>query len=139
MGNIDPSVISFFNSHLHSWQTELRRSGGSDRRIVHAIEKLNHARATGKWTNDDFLDIAIHSKPGYITSTHGRINRGETFEILEIDDGWMHIRRERGLEGWISVRQTIPNFPVRINSQPGTAGPGDLGGQRKEIEIGGRG
>ena len=139
MGNIDPGVVSYFGRHIGAWQAELRRRGGSNKRIDHTIEKFNHARTTGKWTNDDFLDIPIHSKPGYVSTLHGRINRGETFEILQVDDGWMHIRRESGLEGWISVRQTVPNYPVRINSQPGTAGPGDLGGQRNEIEIGGRG
>ena len=139
MGNIDPRVVSYFAGHIGDWQAELRRSGGSNKRIEHTIEQFNHARSTGKWTNVDFLDIPIHSKPGYGSSLHGRINRGETFEILQIKDGWMHIRRESGLDGWVSVRQTIPNFPVRLNSLPGNAGPGDRGGQRMDIEIGGRG
>src|SRR5215218_5089595 len=98
MGNVDPGVSSYFGSTIQRWQGELKRNPGN-KRIQKAIEQFNHARSSGKWTNNDYLDIAIHSKPRFISEVVGKINRGESFEVLSVDKGWMHIRRERGLEG----------------------------------------
>jgi hypothetical protein len=136
MGNIDPGVSAYFGSRLQSWQAELRRNSGN-KRILHAIEQFNQARSSGKWTNLDHLEIPIHSTPRFISKVVGKINRGETFEVIKVEKGWMQIRRERGLEGWVAVAQAMPHVPVKLNSQPGMGGPDS--GSREEIEIGGRG
>lgn len=48
--------------------------------------------------------LRVRSSSSTSTSEVGRVTPGETYDLLEEDDGWYKIKLENGVEGWITAQ-----------------------------------
>lgn len=48
--------------------------------------------------------LRVRSSSSTSTSEVGRVNPGETYEIIEEEDGWYKIKLQTGVEGWITAQ-----------------------------------
>ena len=62
---------------------------------------------------DDRLRVGVRKEPGNRIAPHAIVYTGMKLEILEEDDGFIRIRTDEGIEGWVKKTYTTSDRPAK--------------------------
>ena len=62
----------------------------------------------------DMLRVGVRGEPGSNESPITIVTTGAKLEVLERQDGYVKIRTDNGVEGWVNDAYTSPEVPARV-------------------------
>ena len=90
--------------------------------------------------------LNVRQGPGGIYTPIAKVRKGMVLSVLDEKNGWLHIRADGGIEGWVSARYTraatagLPRKPTRAAPPPRAANSGNIEERlRKAKELHGKG
>jgi SH3 domain protein len=72
-----------------------------------------HALAETVYVNDS-LRVGVRAEPNNNVAPHGVVITGMKLEVLDHSDGYIKIRNESGVEGWIKDVYVTPDKPAKL-------------------------
>ena len=82
----------------------------------------------------DTLRVGVRPAPDSHTAPTGVIKTGMRLQVLDSRDGYVRIKTEEGLEGWVRDTYVVKAPPAMIQLQTLQQGHNDLQGRFKKLE-----